>query len=497
MKCLDENAVAILFEESLPDSERAAIDEHVAACGRCRVLVATYAEAFTAAASVPAITLPHSDLPAGHSIVARLIAERSALRRIGTTLRGKWTLDALLGIGGMGCVYAASHRNGKRVAIKILKPEWAAQPEIVRRFLREGYVANRIGHPGAVSILDDDITDDGAPFLVMDLLEGEGLGRRLGRGPAEDHAAPFTVSEVLDVLVEAHAAGIIHRDLKPDNLFLTNDGLVKVLDFGTARLQEIGGEPFDTQSGVLMGTPSFMPPEQARGLWDEVDGRSDLWALGATMYTWLTGQHVRSAKTTNHELFRAMTEPVPSILVARPDVPRACARIIDRALAFDAKDRWADADAMRVAVREARESPEAVETAPAPQDGEHGAMAPRSSARARWRRVGRVVVVALGLGALGRHLGSANAPVPATSAAADTEARPMAAVSAVSQEPARPADEASASGVSMPVRDGPDASARTNPRPPRSKPEASRPQLGPSLPPSPSAASSDYLDRRY
>ena len=494
MKCLDENAVATLFEETLSETERVAIDEHVAACGRCRVVLATYAEVFVAEPSAPLTIPPEKDLAPGHSIVARIIAERSAYRRIGTTLCGKWTLDAVLGVGGMGYVFAASHRNGKRVAIKILKPEWAAQPEIVRRFLREGYVANKIGHPGAVSILDDDLTDDGAPFLVMDLLEGEGLGHRIARGQTDEKEASFSVSEVLriaeqvlEVLVAAHAAGVVHRDLKPDNLFLTHDGQVKVLDFGTARLKEIGSERTDTQSGVLMGTPSFMPPEQARGLWDEVDARSDLWALGATMYTLLTGHHVRSAKSTNHELFRAMTEPVPSILVARPDLPRASARVIDRALAFDAKDRWSDADAMRVAVREAR-----VISAIAPSQPL------RRSARLRWPFVGAAVVVTLGLGAM-IHVRAANAPAPREIAVAEYDAG--------TREPARLADEARASEISTLVLDGPDATAKTGPTPPRRRqkepaPLSPPPQHAASTassqpPPSPSPASSDYLDRRY
>ena len=514
MDCLDENAVSTLFERRMPDAELAAVDEHVSGCGRCRALLATYAEAFTALPSTVTATPYEKELPPGHSIVQQLIAERSARRRIGTTLRGKWTLDALLGVGGMGYVFAASHRNAKRVAIKILKPEWAAQPELVRRFLREGYVANKVGHPGAVSILDDDLADDGAPFLVMELLEGEGLGHRLARGLAG--AAPLSIREVLviggqvlEVLAQAHAAGVVHRDLKPDNLFLTKDGETKILDFGTARLKEVSADRSDTQTGVLMGTPSFMPPEQARGQWDEVDGRSDLWALGATMYTLLTGRNVRSSKTRNNDLYRAMTEPVPSVLLLRPDLPPACAELIDRALAFDAKDRWPDAGAMGVAVRNAiEEEAKGADTAPSRQYRSASRVAdpaPRRSAARRWPLAGVFVVAVVGLGAAAHRFAASGARTP-EGAGARTEPSDRAGSSATTS--------ASGTGVAASsLAQGPveaaDAGAKTAPRPPphRAEPSGRAPALGSAMagppastsqaPASAPSASADYLDRRY
>ena len=148
--------------------------------------------------------------------------QRYALR-VGTTLRGKWRLDALIGLGGMAAVYAGTHRNGQRAAIKVLHEEYARDQKVSERFLMEGYVANRVGHPGCVSVLDDDVSESGEPFLVMELLEGETLRdfwKRIGR-----RVPPIDVlkiaAQILDCLEACHAQGVIHRDLKPANIFLT------------------------------------------------------------------------------------------------------------------------------------------------------------------------------------------------------------------------------------------------------------------------------------
>jgi eukaryotic-like serine/threonine-protein kinase len=275
--------------------------------------------------------------------------------RVGRTLCGKWQLGALLGVGGMAAVYAATHRNGKRVAVKMLHTELSVDPNVRGRFLREGYVANRVGHPGAVSVSDDDVTEDGAVFLVMDLLEGETIEARWER-KGRRLLAPevlWIADALLDVLVAAHAHGIVHRDLKPENLFLTRDSVLKVLDFGIARLRELSTASTATQSGSTMGTPAFMPPEQARALWDEVDGRTDLWAVGATMFALLTGRLVHDGRTANEQLLSAMTRPAPPVRQLEPLVPRAVAEVVDRALAFHRDERWCDAATMQTAVRAA------------------------------------------------------------------------------------------------------------------------------------------------
>src|SRR5689334_7572360 len=227
---------------------------------------------------------------------------KRALARQGLVLRDKWRIDRLLGVGGMATVYAATHiNNGKRVAVKILHPELSVNPEVRTRFLREGYVANKVAHPGIVSVLDDDTAEDGSVFLVMELLEGESVGSLLERS---GHFLPVRqvvkiIDQLLDVLAAAHQAGIVHRDIKPDNLFVTQEHTLKVLDFGIARLREMSGAELTLTGAGAMGTPAFMSPEQARGRSAQVGPRSDIWAVGATMFTMVSGRLVHAAETVN------------------------------------------------------------------------------------------------------------------------------------------------------------------------------------------------------
>ena len=293
-----------------------------------------------------------------------------AKRRVGETLRGKWRIDALLGVGGMAVVYAATHRNGKRVAVKMLHPEMSMDPDLRARFLREGYAANSIGHPGCVAVLDDEVSEDGAVFVVMELLEGETLDARAERsgGRMSPGEVVPLVDQLLDILAAAHTKGIIHRDLKPENLFLTHEGKLKVLDFGIARLRD-GQNARLTATGVGMGTPAFMPPEQALAKWDEVDARSDLWAVGATMFTLLTGRLVHEAGSVAALLIAIATKPVAPIASVLPGIPPALAAAIDRALAFDPAHRFQDARSMQAALRAASAVDSALlarQTAPLP-----------------------------------------------------------------------------------------------------------------------------------
>ncbi len=275
--------------------------------------------------------------------------------RVGTTLRGKWRLDCLLGVGGMAAVYAATHRNGHRAAVKILHAELALNAEVKTRFLREGYVANTVAHEGVVKVIDDDTAEDGSLFMCSELLDGETLEERrvrLGGRLSEDDVLSVT-DTILDVLIAAHQKGVIHRDLKPENVFATRDGRIKVLDFGIARLRELSTVSTATRTGTAMGTPAFMPPEQARGLWEEVDGRTDLWAVGATMFTLLTGKLVHDGRTANEQLLSAMTKPAPELASVVPGVAPAIAHLVDRALAFDREKRWPTAQRMQEAGRHA------------------------------------------------------------------------------------------------------------------------------------------------
>jgi serine/threonine protein kinase len=279
-----------------------------------------------------------------------------AKARVGEVLRGKWRLDHLLGVGGMASVYAATHRNGKRGAVKMLHLEWIHDEDASGRFLREGYAANTVNHPGVVSVLDDDVAEDGSVFLVMELLEGETVDGRAKSRPGQRLEVPEVIAIadfLLDVLASAHDEGIVHRDIKPANLFVTPQGQLKVLDFGIARLREMSGNSGKmTQTGNAIGTPAFMAREQARGYWSQVDARTDLWAVGATMFTLLTGRQVHQAETVQTLMLAAMTKPAPRICSVVPTLPTMLGSIIDRALAFEQADRWPDARTMQRALRE-------------------------------------------------------------------------------------------------------------------------------------------------
>ncbi|MFO0564803.1 MAG: protein kinase [Polyangiaceae bacterium] len=274
--------------------------------------------------------------------------------RLGTRLRDKWRLDRVLGIGGMATVYEATHRNGKQAAIKVLRPEAALVSDIKARFLREGYLANRVGHPGAVSILDDDVDENGTVYLVMELLVGETLEQRWrDRGKLPWRDVVLVATQALDVLVHAHEKEIVHRDLKPGNIFLDVQSGVKILDFGIARL--LGGELRSSTTGyeTALGTPGFMPPEQARGRWDQVDATSDLYALGATMFSVIANRYLHEAETANEQLALAMTTPAPLLGSVEPDVPPEIASVVDRSLSFEKGARFPDARAMQAALRSA------------------------------------------------------------------------------------------------------------------------------------------------
>jgi hypothetical protein len=277
-----------------------------------------------------------------------------ARERLGTLLQDKWTLDSLLGVGGMAAVYGATHRNGKRVAVKMLHGELSHDGEVRKRFLQEGYAANAIQHDGAVSVLDDDVAPDGSAFIVMELLEGETVEQRWERSgqrlPLREVLS--IVDPLLDVLASAHDKSVVHRDIKPENLFITRAGVLKVLDFGIAKVFEHRqARGTATRAGTIMGTPAFMAPEQALARWDQVDGRTDLWAVGAMMFTLLSGRHVHDAQTDQEQMIRSATTPAAPVRSVAPDVPADVAVIIDRALAFEQDDRWPDARAMQQAVR--------------------------------------------------------------------------------------------------------------------------------------------------
>jgi eukaryotic-like serine/threonine-protein kinase len=286
--------------------------------------------------------------PSNAAISGERLSEIGAAR-VGSMLKGKWHLDAVLGSGGTATVYAATHRNGNRVAVKVLHPCFSTMPAERERFAREGYFANKVDHPDVVRVLDEDVDDDGSQFLVMELLDGEPL---VARWKAAGYRLPvpealWIADRLLSVLEAAHARGIVHRDVKPENLFLTAAGGLKVLDFGIARLRGVGS---GTMRGIVLGTPGFTAPEQARGEWDIVGARTDIWAVGATLFALLTGRLVHEDQQTAAHLLRVSTEPAPPVRQVEPNLPEAVARLIDRALAFSPEARFPSAAEMRHAL---------------------------------------------------------------------------------------------------------------------------------------------------
>lgn len=277
--------------------------------------------------------------------------------RVGALLGDGVRLDALIGLGGMAAVYAATSPYGEPCAVKILHPDVAALGEARARFLQEAEIAKSLAHPGIVKIHTVGADGDDV-FIVMDLLVGETVDGRAeragGRLPIDE--VLWIADETLGVLAVAHAQGIVHRDLKPENLFLTKRNELKVLDFGIARAAEMSGarSAAMTRTGIAMGTPAFMAPEQALGRWADVDGRTDLWALGATMFTLLTGELVHEGETANEMIVSAATSPARSLARLLPDAPVGLVQLVDQALSYDKQGRFESAIEMRRHLRGTR-----------------------------------------------------------------------------------------------------------------------------------------------
>jgi serine/threonine-protein kinase len=282
------------------------------------------------------------------------------LARVGSLLGGQWILEKLLGWGATSAVYeAVGKTDGAHVAIKILHRSLCDQPAVVGRFLDEAYVASAIRHRSIAHVHGDGVSD-GSVFLVMDLLDGETLEeRRLHMGGKLPFNAVAPIAEeLLAALAAVHAAGVVHRDLKPQNIFVTSHGDLKLLDFGTARMSD----PFPSETrpgamksieGLVVGSPSFMAPESARGERNAIDARSDLWSLGATLFTLLTGEYVHVARDAHKRLLLAATRPARSLAAVAPWIHPDTIAVIDKSLAFDRADRWQDAAEMRRAFRAA------------------------------------------------------------------------------------------------------------------------------------------------
>jgi serine/threonine-protein kinase len=298
--------------------------------------------------------------------------EEMAARRLGARI-GDWTLESVLGIGGMASVYLGRRFDGAVGAVKVLHPYLAGVEAMRARFLREGPIGSALAAVGPLceglpQIYESGVLEDGTAYLVMEVLDGETAFDRMARmGTLPVGQVMWIAQQVLDVLTVAHGYGIVHRDIKPENLHLGNDGRFKVLDFGVARvtesLPEYVGELPDvtiTRTGTALGSCQYMAPEQAIGNSAEIDGRTDLFGLGATMYRLLSGYLVHGDRADAELLIAAATQGAPPLLTVAPGLPPSVCAVVDRSLAFVKDERYPDAATMRfdvVALRSGREPP--------------------------------------------------------------------------------------------------------------------------------------------
>ncbi|HEY7957723.1 MAG TPA: protein kinase [Polyangia bacterium] len=274
---------------------------------------------------------------------------------IGTTLAGKYHLSELIGVGAMGRVYRAEHLSlDSQVAVKLLNPDIASDPQTARRFQTEARAASRLRHPNTIQILDFGQSESGALFIAMELLRGRTLGRVIEEGGLTLRRISDLLGQALSALDEAHAAGVVHRDFKPENIFVemlrTGREHVKVLDFGIAKLRG-EADPNLTSRGSVCGTPEYMSPEQIRG--EELDARSDVYAAGVILYEMLVGARPFESRGPAIEVLTAHLQQAPQPPRARrPDLelPRVVEQVCLRALAKSKEQRYRSAADLRLAL---------------------------------------------------------------------------------------------------------------------------------------------------
>lgn len=300
-----------------------------------------------------------------------------------------------LGDGGMGEVFKAEDlRLERRVALKFLPPELGRDPVAKERFVQEAKAASALDHRNLCTIHDIDETEDGRLFIAMAFYQGETLAERLAGGPLALEDALEIAEQVAEGLVEAHARGIVHRDVKPANLMITRRGVVKILDFGLAKLAE---GPGLTKTGTSLGTPAYMSPEQARG--EEVDHRTDLWSLGVVLYEMLAGRRPFRGSSHAETLHAILYDDPPELTSIREGVPPPVRDLVARLLARDPARRAASARETLELVRSARRSqPPGADEATLTWPGAETAGRRRPRRLILWLLAAAVALVALGVG---------------------------------------------------------------------------------------------------
>jgi serine/threonine-protein kinase len=277
---------------------------------------------------------------------------------IGTVLDGRYRLDSLIGVGGMGDVYRATHIHlDTEFAVKLLKPEFVANQTAIKRFRLEAKAAGRIHHPNAIRVTDFGVTPERIVYLVMELVNGESL-RNLMRteGPLDYVRTVNIVRQVCGAVEAAHRSGVIHRDLKPDNILIErvhNTERVKVLDFGIAKLKEAKTDGYLTQAGTIIGTPQYMSPEQCQT--KQLDPGSDIYSIGIILYEMLTGEVPFDGESTIQVVFKQLHDAPRPLRELAPSVPDSIAQVVMRALEKDPAHRQSSAAQLSDELKEAVE----------------------------------------------------------------------------------------------------------------------------------------------
>jgi serine/threonine-protein kinase len=466
--CLSEETLFDLARGKLSGARLEAALGHVAGCADCAALLAHAAPALEGAPETTEGSARDT------AVLGPGRPAAPAALKIGTEVRGTYRVVRLIGRGGMGLVYEATHsRLHGRYALKLMNPEFAADKAALSRFQREAQVTSSLRHPNIVQVIDFDQTEDGRQFLAMEFLDGPTLADHLdAHGPLPLPAAIAIIRQIADALEAAHKAGVVHRDLKPENVVLVpqDEGrfLVKLLDFGLSKMR--AGSLRITASLALLGTPTYMTPEQAAGDADKVDARTDQYALGTLAWETLVGKPPFRGDSIHAVLYQIIHQAPPATETLSPGVDR----VLRRALAKDREQRFPSVAAFSEAlVRAADESPSAPPVVRGPPE-------PPRRRSAVW--MAAAAVAGLGFAALGllRSSGERRAAAPAEEHAPAPPPPPAA--------PAPVAAPDATVAVAPAVAAPPDAGVAPRPPPRIRKPRPAAPPAAAPSPPEPVAA---------